>query len=152
MNIRDAFLKRLAENENDSSARQDFADWLDEQGEYDEADRQRAWPQARQALRRLCQSNSLHLPIPYDELMAFGRQVAREDWAKGPPERVYINNRDLWRVLSEHSQEFWKNWSIVTGEPLPAGLLEKDFHHWVCCAHEVYYWFGLPDPEDADHD
>lgn len=149
MTVRDAFLQRLAENENDTSARLDFADWLDEQGEYDEADRQRAWPAARKWLMRLCQAPVDDAPLQYDELMAFGHKVAREEWVQGPPERVYIRDRELWRVLREHGEEFWKNWSIVSGERLPASLEEKDFHHWVCCSHEAYYWFGLPDPEDA---
>ena len=44
MNERDAFLKHLAANEDDATARLAFIDWLDEQGEHEEADRHRKWP------------------------------------------------------------------------------------------------------------
>jgi hypothetical protein len=46
--------------------------------------------------------------------------------------------------LKAHSQEFWDNWSVVTGVSLPPGVDNKDFHTWECCPHEVHYWFGSP--------
>ena len=43
MNERDAFLKMIVENEDDTLTRLVFADWLDEHGEHEEAgERQRA--------------------------------------------------------------------------------------------------------------
>ena len=58
MSERDAFLKLLAENEDDTTARLVYADWLDEQGEHEEADRQRKWPAAKEWLVKFCQANN----------------------------------------------------------------------------------------------
>ena len=55
MDQREAFLKALAENEDDTTTRLVYADWLDEQGEHEEADRQRKWPAAKEWLVRFCQ-------------------------------------------------------------------------------------------------
>ena len=56
----------------------------------------------------------------------------------------------MWYALKDYVQEFWRNWSIVTGITLPSHLENKDFHRWACCSHEVYYWFGSPDEDDAE--
>src|SRR5205814_1124014 len=53
MNQRNAFLKALAKNEDDTATRLVYADWLDEHGEHEEADRQRKWPAAKEWLVRL---------------------------------------------------------------------------------------------------
>jgi uncharacterized protein (TIGR02996 family) len=155
MNHRDAFLKALAENENDTTTRLVFADWLDEQGEHEEADRQRKWPAAKEWLVRLCNEDASYRPFSYEELIEFGRRVVKEESISDRvyPDnsgRVFFDNWDLWSVLRANSQEFWKNWSVVTGIALPPSLEDKDFHHWECCAHKHYYWFGRPDSTDAD--
>src|SRR4051812_26092123 len=47
MGHREAFLKMLRDNEDDVATRLVYADWLDEQGEVEEADRQRKWQAAK---------------------------------------------------------------------------------------------------------
>ena len=64
MNERDAFLEALARNEDDTPTRLVYADWLDEQGEHEEADRQRKWPAAKEWLVRFCRRFNPH---PDDE-------------------------------------------------------------------------------------
>ncbi len=147
MNARDAFLSALAENEDDTTTRLVFADWLDDQGEHEEADRHRKWPAAKEWLVRLCKENSGYQEMTCEGLIAFGREVAREESSSG---RTHLDNETMWYALRDHSQEFWKNWSIVTGIPLPPSLENKGFHHWQCCPGENYYWFGPPDSSDAD--
>ena len=64
MNERDAFLKALTKNEDDIPTRLVYADWLDEQGLHEEADRQRKWPAAKEWLVKFCRD---HNPAPGDE-------------------------------------------------------------------------------------
>lgn len=147
MSLRDAFLKALTDNEDDTTTRLVYADWLDDQGEHEEADRQRKWPAAREWLVRFGKENSGYEEVTYEGLIAFGRRVAIEESSS---DRTYVHNESMWHALQANSQEFWKNWSVVTGIPLPPSLEDKGFHYWACCAHEVYYWFGTPDSDEPD--
>jgi uncharacterized protein (TIGR02996 family) len=147
MSLQDAFLKALAENEDDTTTRLVYADWLDDHGQHEEADRQRRWPAAREWLVRFCKENSGYQEITYEELIEFGREVVKEESSL---ERTYVDNEVMWHALRDNSQEFWKNWSVVTGVPLPPGLGDKGFHRWQCCPNEVYYWFGTPDSDEPD--
>ena len=144
---REAFLNWLVENEDDITTRLVYADWLDEQGEHEEADRQRKWPAAKEWLARFCKEIPRYEEFSYEGLIDFGRRVAKGEGSSG---RVYLENEALWDALKTHSQDFWNSWSVVTGIPLPPSLENKGFHHWECCSHEVYYWFGPPDSSDPD--
>lgn len=126
MNLQNAFLKALAENEDDTTTRLIYADWLDEHGKHEEADRQRKWPAAKGWLVEFCRD---HNPSPGDEdpylqvlsyadLIELGREAIEET----DEERLGFhcgNNDIMCDALRENSQEFWKNWSILTGIPLP---------------------------------
>jgi uncharacterized protein (TIGR02996 family) len=149
VNDRDAFLQALAKNQDDNHTRLVYADWLDEHGEHEESDRQRKWPAAREWLVRFCKEKSPSPDEFYQELLQFGQRVVAK---QGASERIYFDNHTMWDALKDCSEVFWKNWSILTGMALPASLEEKGFHIWRCCSHEVYYWFGKPDPnEEVDH-
>jgi uncharacterized protein (TIGR02996 family) len=147
VNLRDAFLKALAENEDDIATRLVYADWLDEQGEHEEADRQRKWPAAKQWLVRFCKESFGYYEIPYEQLIEFGCRVAKEG---STSKRVYMDNEAMWNALRDKGLEYWKYWSIVTGQPLPPALENKGFHHWQCCPTENYYWFGEPEADEPD--
>jgi uncharacterized protein (TIGR02996 family) len=130
---REAFLKLLAENEDDTTARLVFADWLDDHGEHEEADRQRKWPAAKQWLVSFCQWNNPRDDldpdekyIPYKTLLELALDaVANAD------EHGYGfscgNNMTMCDALRVNRDEFWKNWSIVTGIPLPEGENNRGF-------------------------
>jgi uncharacterized protein (TIGR02996 family) len=133
---RDAFLKALAENEDDISLRLVYSDWLDEQGEHEEADRQRQWPAAKAWLVQFCREHNWEGGkesdwgfISYRELIELGRQAIAEatDWGPvidcGP-------NEDMCDALRAGRREFWKNWSIVTGIPVPPEEAENS--HFGC--------------------
>jgi uncharacterized protein (TIGR02996 family) len=147
VNLQEAFLKALADNEDDTATRLVYADWLDDQGLHEEADRQRKWPTAKEWLVRLCKDNSRYEEISYEGVIEFGRRTVKEAESS---ERTYPDNEAMWHALQAHSQEFWKNWSVVTGIPLPPSLENKCFQVWRCCATEVYYWFGPPEASDPD--
>src|SRR5689334_21453451 len=57
----DEFLEALQRHADDTSLRLVLADWLDERGEHEEADRQRQWPAAKEWFVRLCHE---HNPPP----------------------------------------------------------------------------------------
>lgn len=148
MTDRDAFLVALAENEDDTTTRLVYADWLDERGEHEEADRQRRWPAAKAWLVQLCQesldaaeADNDEVPdegnpysffgITYPKLVDLGQRAL--DSADEHGIDVYCGaNEDMMEVLRAHSQEFWENWSIVTGVRLPPDVGEKSYFTCSC--------------------
>jgi len=50
MSTREAFLRALEADEDDVTTRLVYADWLEERGQTEEAERQRAWPAAKEWL------------------------------------------------------------------------------------------------------
>lgn len=160
----DEFLEALQKHADDTSLRLVFADWLDERGEHEEADRHRQWPAAREWFVRLCHE---HNPpseadaeldrISPEQLIEMGQEAIRGILSRGQyslPEQSlrqmlvcgwdvlqqarlvepsenwtfslsFGNNMDLRDAVDENIHEFWKNWSIITGVPLPPGIEEK---------------------------
>lgn len=141
--VRFSFLKAMARQPDDATTRLVYADWLDEQGEHEEADRQRKWPAAREWFDRLCQANANYEGVTQKALLDFGRRVLASD----TPDYVSLSsNEDLWHTLRGQHEDFWANWSILTGLALPPNLEGRGFHRSECCAHEVYHYFGAPEP------
>jgi uncharacterized protein (TIGR02996 family) len=132
---REAFLKALKTNEDDATTRLVFADWLDERGEHEEADRQRKWPAAKEWLVRFFQDNDggdYHGELnSYEELIALGR-VAVEEANEHGFGFDCGSNESLCDALRANSVEFWKHWSIVTGVPLPADPAKNSYFGCSC--------------------
>jgi uncharacterized protein (TIGR02996 family) len=139
MSRRDAFLKALAENEDDTTTRLVYADWLDENGEHEEADRQRKWPAAKEWLVRFCREFNLFAdeedppeqPTSYEELVELGRDAVVD----ADQEEIWLdcgNNMTLCNALRGNRQDFWKNWSIVTGIHLPPDAAESSYFRCSC--------------------
>ena len=138
MNLRDAFLEALAKNEDDISTRLVYADWLEERGEYEEADRQRRWPAAKEWLVRFCHDHNPpddedleELFISYAELIELGRAALEEADERGVGFHCG-NNETMCDALRSNHLEFWKNWSIVTGIPLPPEFENKSYFSCAC--------------------
>ena len=138
MNERKAFEKALKKNEDDTTTRLVYADWLDEQGEHEEADRMRKWPAAKAWLVKLCEENN---PPPDDEeewfidyetLVELGREAVER---KGADKELWFscgNNMGMCDALRDNAAEFWKNWSIVTGTPVPPEAAENSGFSCAC--------------------
>jgi uncharacterized protein (TIGR02996 family) len=135
---RNAFLEALDANEDDTTTRLVYADWLDERGEHEEADRQRKWPAAREWLVRFCRAHNppsdddpFERTISYKELLELGREAVEEADESGLG--FYCgNNQTMCNALRAHSREFWKNWSVVTGIPLPPGAEDMSYTRFNC--------------------
>lgn len=133
MSERQHFLKLLQENEDDVETRLIYADWLEEQGEPEEAERQRKWPAAKKWLVNLCDEfnpkkadfeewfddaadfeawdfEGEHNVIGFQRLLEIGLDAQTEMDLES-----FGNNEDLMWAVHERLDEFWQNWSIVTG-------------------------------------
>ena len=137
MNLRETFLEALAHDEDDTAVRLVFADWLEDQGEHEEADRQRRWPAAKEWLNRFCEENNPDPPpapsdpadpgdlsISYQELLRRAR-TALEESAHGPTGIDCGRNDHMCDALRAQSRTFWKNIYIVTGVLFPVGAQER---------------------------
>jgi uncharacterized protein (TIGR02996 family) len=136
---RKAFLKALKKNEDDTTTRLVYADWLDERGEHEEADRMRKHDAAKKWLVKFCKK---HNPpeddpeewyITYADLIELGREAVKNADKKTGESAFHCgNNMEMVDALSEHSKEFWKNWSIITGIPVPPAAQEKIYFACAC--------------------
>jgi uncharacterized protein (TIGR02996 family) len=119
---RKAFLAALAKDEDDTTTRLVYADWLDERGEHEEADRMRKWDAAKAWLVRFFQEHNegdyFGQLNSYEDLLELARVAVEEanEWGLGFD---CGSNENLCNALRANAREFWKNWSIVMGIPLP---------------------------------
>jgi uncharacterized protein (TIGR02996 family) len=153
MNEQTAFLNALIENEDDTTTRLVYADWLEERGEHEEADRQRRWPAAKEWLVTFCRKVNSEDEIPdgedlindefddnnpwsyfgisYEKLVALGRMAVEESNETGIG--LFCGaNMSLMEALQANSREFWENWSVVTGILLPPDAAEKSSFSCAC--------------------
>lgn len=123
MNNQEAFLAALEANEDDIATRLVYADWLEEAGETEEANRQRLWPAAKawivafveQHVREYYGDDDDDYRMDYAALMEEASAVVEDS-------DPYINCgpcENLQSALWSHGKEFWANWAIVTGKPSP---------------------------------
>jgi uncharacterized protein (TIGR02996 family) len=129
---REAFLKALADDEDDTTTRLVYADWLDERGEYEEADRQRKWPAAKAWLVKFCReynpsNEDGYSCMSHKELMRRTREAAEQGDFGMDCEAC----EDLCDGLRANRGEFWRNWSIVTGIAVAPDAAQKS---WFACS------------------
>lgn len=151
LNNEAAFLAALEANEDDEPTRRIFADWLEEHGRYEEAQRQRQWTGAKAWLVRLLDENAgdfveddaeeLDEEELYDQVYSptFHEfcELAKEalEQSAGHEEECVIpcyNNSGLAEALQDEAAQFWRNWSIVTGIEVPADLVERTYFGCAC--------------------
>ncbi len=143
---RAAFIDALAANEDDTATRLVYADWLEERGDDDEAARQRAWPAAKAWLKDWVRSINYREydddaegdPIPtgrreensphtYADAIEAGHAALSGEgycWATDAGADFFL----LWNKPEEgdaNRAEWFRNWSIVTGVPVPDAVVEQ---------------------------
>jgi uncharacterized protein (TIGR02996 family) len=137
MTDRDKFLAALAKNEDDVTTRLVYADWLNEHGEHEEADRQRKWPAAKEWLVKFWEWATAYRrrETEYDEPEFIDSFQAMMEQARASAERNFdymdcVNSESLCCILHENYLEFWKNACVYLGYALPPDIEERgqNFH------------------------
>jgi uncharacterized protein (TIGR02996 family) len=130
---RRAFLKAIADNPWDAEGpRAVYADWLDEVGEYEEAERQRRHVKAERWLREFAAQHRDGFDgedeITYEQVVQAGREYVApaNDRLWGWGGFTQTGQESLRDVMCNHAtaREYWRCWSVVTGQPAPAELEE----------------------------
>ena len=104
---RERFLAVLAANEDDVGCRMAYADWLEEHGEDDEANRQRAWPEAKAWLKRFCDCYR-----SYEYIMEHAA-IWVEDKKRGGWGEYIVGGEEM---EGEYVPEvFWDHYEVITG-------------------------------------
>jgi uncharacterized protein (TIGR02996 family) len=97
---RQGFLKALAQNEDDTTTRMVYADWLDDRGEHEESDRQRKWPAAKAWLVRFADEYSTDYRDLVEGIVS--------------SEGLCFGNLDGPYAMTD--PEVWRNLEIVSGK------------------------------------
>lgn len=123
---KDQWLVELAANEDDTHTRLVYADWLEEQGEAEEADRQRKWPAAKAYLKELAVKHWDWLDEGEDEDID---EIEEHDFYSSSYHRLmYFLERhvdqnyhlpfDTPYKFNDYSEEMWQHFSVITGHPV----------------------------------
>jgi uncharacterized protein (TIGR02996 family) len=146
MSEREQFLRALARNEDDDTTRFVYADWLEEHGEDDEAERQRKYPAAKRWLQEFRKrinyeggewddesgewkgNGDYEHPHSYEAVIQAGYQaVSKEGYCFASDEGA-----DFFRGDQADREDFFRNWSIVTGVAVPEEVVEDPNFHCSC--------------------
>jgi uncharacterized protein (TIGR02996 family) len=120
------FLKAIDQNAYDQDARLVYSDWLEEQGELDEANYQRAWTAERQEAEDYLDDYALQCAITREELI----ESAVNFLEKGEWLCIGTDTPDIvWR-----SDMFWRHFKALTGRELPENFEEDRGNHFIRCA------------------
>ena len=157
----ETFLTMLQENEDDVTTRLVYADWLDDHGEHEEADRHRKWPAAKVWMAAFAKEHCLprnwtgvaddgttltpieplfdpantheYPPSNYRELIDAATYSVHATAAAGQFDIGFNTgmNLGLRDALEDNAREFWKNWSVLTGIRLTQAALDNS--EFTCC-------------------
>lgn len=127
MDTREMMLAALAVDPDDLHTRLVYADWLEDQGEGDEADRQRKWPAAKAFLLDIAWKEFGYEGwMKYDDSES-GRRLKAEDQEealykllmfleKHEDEEPFIPF-DIPYQFDSYSKEMWDHFEVYTGKP-----------------------------------
>ncbi len=123
----EGFLLALALNEDDQITRGVYADWLDDHERYEDAARQRAWPEAKAWLVAFAEGHYDGYgeggEFTYDKLVQ-----ALTEFAETGDSYVQHGSTSLQQATwgeTEMLKEMWANWAIVTGKPVPTQYVDE---------------------------
>lgn len=112
-----AFLAAIRANRFDMLYRKIYADWLDEHGDHDEANVQRAWTVEKERSVEWLEGCADTCGLAYRKLIAAAELYAEEN------EYTYMGQnedyKNAWEDFREDG-EFWKHYEIVTGKVIVA--------------------------------
>lgn len=136
--MREDFESALKENPEDYDTRMVYADWLEEQGEWDEAARQRKWKDAHEWMKEFAEKPGDNDARYVDDLdyyddpeyyptFTYDRIMDSVELDEGG---LYINcgaNETFQSKIIENRNEFWTNWSIITDRQIDPEWIENAY-------------------------
>lgn len=132
--IREKFKAALFENEDNREVRAAFADWLDERGEHEEAQRHRDWQEARTWLIEFCHKYRNYCGDGPDMTLEALIAIANEGYRRWKNEPGRNPNLSMFLGAYEslcdalrgpEGPTFWKYWAIATGRYVSGGEATK---------------------------
>ena len=131
MTSKEDFLNAINDHPEDDLYRQVYADWLDDHGEYDGAQRQRNYKKSVQFLKNWVEKirddtqqsmevleASTNQPLTYENVLRVARsKLEHDEW--GDECIRFLGMNDPWM---HDEDEFWEAVSVVTCLPIPDAI------------------------------
>jgi len=76
--------------------------------------------------------DAYYTKISYEELITRGMEAIHDSENSQIAGISFNDNEDMCEAMRENRQEFWKNWSLVTGVAVPTDAHEKIRVHCGC--------------------